>query len=364
MLKHGTISVYCTILIIATVIATVPQQAAGQAATASTATPSPSPSPTPIIVPFAPAEAPANSSVRPKIIFVIGQGDPPTAGKLISALVEQLPTNYGLYFGSGNWLVPEPTWTLGDFLAQCKADPTHTQGAFVVGLDSLASITQDRFFSRTAYVDVTAHILYAQCDMNGAPSPTQVPVNGQMSRTKAGKVAKLMPTPTPTPTPTPKSAFVWFSNGLSGKGSVNTLTIVTPLALAIGIGSLAAAFIPSKSSTNTTTKTYPTTPPPGTVNTTTSMSAFNPSSENSLAAAVFTGGAAYTASQISVPTSDLQTWKAVYQAIVKAIKSMNCPLIPGMRAPSTDERYIVPASQGTAKAPFCKDWKPPSLTSP
>lgn len=206
-----------------------------------------------------------------------------------------------------------------------------------MGLDSTASITQDHFFSRSSYVDVTAHILYAQCDMRMVASPM----------------------------PTPKSAFVWFSNSLSGKGSVNTLTIVTPLGLGIGIGSLASAFIPSKSSTSTTTKTYPTSPPPGTVNTTTSMSAFNPSSENALAAAFLANAATYTTNQVNVPTGDLQIWKAVRQAIVKAVKSMNCNLMSGQSPEQSDDRYPVTASQGPhAMAPFCQGWVPAPTTSP
>jgi hypothetical protein len=180
---------------------------------------------------------------------------------------------------------------------------------------------------------------------------THVSANDPMSKTHTGA---------PKPTPTPRSAFVWFSNSLAGQGSVNTLTLVTPIGLAVGLGSLAAAFIPSKSSTNTRTKTFPTSPPPGTVNTTTSTSAFNPSSENTIAAAVFTGGAAYTASQVSVPTGDLQTWIAVRLAIMNAVKRMNCPANPKNTPATSQDRYPALPSQGAppAMAPFCQGWMP------
>src|SRR5580704_8506570 len=224
MFRNSGIPIYCMILAMAAVLGAVPEQATGQAMPSATETAT-----TPVILPFAPAEPPASPLVRPKIIFIIGQGDPQTAGKLISALAEQL-LHHLLYFGDDNWLVPEPTWTLHTFLTQCAADPDHTQGAFVVGLDSAASLTRDHFFSRSAYVDITAHILYAQCNMQVAQSPKR--------------------------TATPKSAFVWFSNSISGKGTVDTLTLVSPLALAVALGSISTAFIPSKSQVNTTTKTF------------------------------------------------------------------------------------------------------------
>jgi hypothetical protein len=147
MFRRSSLSIYWMILMLALVLATVPQGAAGQVVGGILimGTPSPAPSPTPVILPFAPPELPRNRSVTPKIIFIIGQGDPATAGKLISSLAEQLQPHYYLYFGNDNWLVPEPTWTLGNFLDQCAADPAHTQGAFVVGLDSTASVTTDHF---------------------------------------------------------------------------------------------------------------------------------------------------------------------------------------------------------------------------
>lgn len=339
MIRNGGISVYCIILMGAVILGSVPRKAAGQGAPSAMATVSA----TPVILPFAPPETPASPRVRPKIIFIIGQGDPQTAGKLISSLAEQLQHQV-LYFGDDNWLVPEPTWTLNTFLTQCAADPDHTEGAFVVGLDSSASITRDHFFSRSAYVDITAHILYAQCNM-------------QVARA-SGR--------TPAPKPTPKSAFVWFSNSISGKGTVDSLTLVSPLALGVALGSVATAFIPSKSQVNTTVKTFPSSPPPGTVNTATSSSNFSPSSNNSLAAAVFAGGATYNSNTPTVLAGDLQTWLAVHQAMVNAVKSMNCPPNPQSTPEANDETRRRPASQGLARAPFCQGWEPTATpaTSP
>ena len=347
MFRNSGISIYCMILTVAVVLGAVPHRAAGQATPSATETVST----TPVILPFAPAEPPASPNARPKIIFIIGQGDPQTAGKLISALAEQL-LHHVLYFGDDNWLVPEPTWTLRTFLTQCAADPDHTQGAFVVGLDSAANLTRDHFFSRSAYVDITAHILYAQCNMQVA----QASVNDPSSKTSTGP---------PKRTATPKSAFVWFSNSISGKGTVDTLTLVSPLALVVALGSISMAFIPSKSQVNTTTKTFPKSPPPGTVNTSTTASNFSPSSNNSLAAAVFAGGATYNANPSTALTGDLQTWLAVHQAMVNAVKSMNCPPNPQSTPETTDEKHRQPASQGPAEAPFCQGWAPAATpTSP
>jgi hypothetical protein len=338
-----------TMLVLSALVMVVPRQVAAQA--------------TPVMLRFAPAEAPKSPTVRPKIIFVLGQGDPATAGKLISALVEQL-ARYKLYFGDDNWLVPEPTWTLDTFLAQCANDREHTQGAFVVGLDSTASIVLDHFFSRSAYVDLTAHILYAQCDMtlgfdqsttsgnNRAPKPT---------------TDLYKPKSAPTSKSTPKAAFVWFAY-TSGHGNVNTLTLVTPIALSVGLGSLVTAFIPSKSQTTTTVQTFPASPPPGTQNTTSSMSAFTPSQESSLAAAVYAGGAAYAANQLSVPTGDQQTWYAVYDAITKVANHMHCPsrTVRNDGTPMTTPRppteaYPAFESQGSSVAPFCEGWAAPAV---
>jgi len=340
MFRNSAISICCMILTVATVLGAAPEQAAGQA----TPSPADTASATPVILPFAPAEPPASPEVRPKIIFILGQGDPQTAGKLISALAEQL-LHHVLYFGDDNWLVPEPTWTLRTFLTQCSADPDHTQGAFVVGLDSAANLTRDHFFSRSAYVDITAHILYAQCNM-------------QVAQTSGTQPKLRMSTVAPKPVATPRTAFVWFSNSISGKGTVDTLTLISPLALVVALGSISTAFIPSKSQINTTTKTFPSSPPPGTVNTSSSASNFSPSANNSLAAAVFAGGATYNANPQSALTGDLQTWLAVHQAMVNAVKSMNCPPNPMSTPETTDEKHRQPASQGPARAPFCQGWAP------
>lgn len=348
MIGSGGISFSCIILIGALILGSMPEQAAGQGTSSVMGTAST----TPIILPFAPAEPPASPNARPKIIFIIGQGDPQTADKLISSLAEQLLHEL-LYFGNDNWLVPEPTWTLGTFLTQCAADPDHTQGAFVVGLDSSANMTRDHFFSRSAYVDITAHILYAQCDMQVA----QASGDDARSRNLSWR-SKRMTTTNPDPKPTPKAAFVWFSNSISGKGTVDTLTLVSPLALAVALGSISMAFIPSKTQSNTTTKTFPSSPPPGTVNTSTTASAFSPSSNNSLAAAVFAGGATYNANPAAALTGDLQTWLAVHQAMVNAVKSMNCPPNPQSTPEAVDEKHAHPASQGPAMAPFCQGWVP------
>lgn len=353
MIGNGGISFCCTILIGAVILGLMPEQATGQVTPSAQETASAAP----IILPFAPAELPASPKVRPKIIFIIGQGDRQTADKLISSLAEQL-LHQLLYFGSDNWLVPEPTWTLGTFLAQCAADPDHTEGAFVVGLDSSANMTRDHFFSRSAYVDITTHILYAQCDMQAA----QASADDSVSRALSGQ-PKRTATTNPAPKPTPKSAFVWFSNSISGKGTVDTLTLVSPLALAVALGSISMAFIPSKSQTNTTTKTFPASPPPGTVNTSTTASAFSPSSNNSLAAAVFAGGATYNANPAAALTGDLQSWLAVHQAMVNAVKSMNCPPNPRSTPEAADEKSLHPASQGPAPAPFCQGWIP-AVTPP
>jgi hypothetical protein len=102
------------------------------------------------------------------------------------------------------------------------------------------------------------------------------------------------------------------------------------------------------------------------VNTSTSASNFSPASNNSLAAAVFAGGATYNSNTASVLVGDLQTWLAVHQAMVNAVKSMNCPPNPQSTPEAADEKHRRPASQGLAMAPFCQGWVPTATpaTSP
>jgi hypothetical protein len=67
-----------------------------------------------------------------------------------------------------------------------------------------------------------------------------------------------------------------------------------------------------------------------------------------------------------VLVGDLQTWLAVHQAMVNAVKSMNCPPNPLSTPEAADEKHRRPASQGLAMAPFCQGWAPTATpaTSP
>lgn len=311
-----------------------------EGATAS-ASPTPTPSPSPNVFTVTLPEVPVGKAATPGpfVFYILGLGDD-NSRKLVSGLAEQLQKRK-LFGFPYTWIVPVSTWGTSDFIAQCDADPQHTVGGFVVGLDSLANSTFDRIFSTTAYTDLTGHILYLECQ-GAAPSP----------------VIKL----------------VWYSGSLAGSGSYTTYHILTTLAAILGVGSLYTNFIPQKAAQTATTVTAPT---PAATSTTTSKvttntSTFNPSGASTGGTAILGSALTFASAFASPPpTGDLQAWKAAADAIYFAVESMHCDRNPYTKRYDArpDELAKAPhlASQGErVKAPFCYGYEgeAPNFPSP
>ncbi len=300
-------------------------------------TPTPAKTPAPVIVPVARGVVPTGKEA-PYAMYVFGRltDDPTgTTNKLVSALVEKLQKRE-LYGFPETWVIPEPSWTLPDFVKQCNEDQVHTLGGFMVTLDSDARYTKNNVISQTSRDEITAHALYAQCDL-----PRDRP-------------------PAPKTTPTPKVGFVWFSRSQVGFGNVTIVTPLQPLALLLGLGSLVTPFIPAKTISNTTTISQP-----PVTNSTMTSSSFNPSSSGALATGLLTGFLGFSSSQVLVPTGDLQAWRAVGDAIGYIGDTTRCypipwedvakgaPLLSDAEAAQFRTTY---ASNGWNRAPFCNSY--------
>ena len=162
----------------------------------------------------------------------------------------------------------------------------------------------------------------------------------------------------PYPSPTPNMSITWFSRSAEGSGNATTLTLVTPLALLIGAGSLATALIPAKTSQTVTTTSLPSPlPAKGGVSSiqSTTGSAFNASSTSALAGTFVSSSATIGSNQNTSPLGDWQTWSAVGDALYYIVDSMHCPPDTTIkqykhRKNETNELH---ATQGSAPAPFC-----------
>src|SRR5580700_3088495 len=101
------------------------------------ASPPPGGSP-PSPIPFALGAPPILSAAR-NVIVLLGAGDPATTGRLTATLANRLGS-YRLV--NNSYVVPEPTWTVNDFVASCKTDPT-VAGALMTSLVAASAVQKD-----------------------------------------------------------------------------------------------------------------------------------------------------------------------------------------------------------------------------
>ena len=126
------------------------------------ASPPPLTSP-PSPIPFALGAPPILSAAR-NVIVLLGAGDAATSGRLTATFANRL-SSYRLV--NDSYVVPEPTWTVNDFVASCKSDPT-VAGALMTTLVAASSVQKDSLAWRTFYFQLAAATVWIACT---APKP-------------------------------------------------------------------------------------------------------------------------------------------------------------------------------------------------
>jgi hypothetical protein len=289
----------------------------------------------------------ASGTAGQPIIFIVGGGggDAAMIQKLTSSLAAYLndgKANIGFRFANDAVLLPEPTWSPEQFLAQCEKSP-QVEGAIVLQITASGSGASDEFIRRRNWTAIEATALYAQCDHKhpGPGSPM----------------------------------YTWASSIQKKEKHYTTLTPLTPLALLLTLGAGYEVFAPSRTSSTQTTTVLPNpTPIPtgGRVSqiTTTNSTTLNAASVGSVGASFlsFTNSTTPLTQQTSV---DKLTWDTLQELALQLIKDMNCwqpqPSPKGkpnaadvIGSPRTLPAYSPPTglsaySSGRPSAPFCSE---------
>ncbi|MGH7737363.1 MAG: hypothetical protein ACREMP_05790 [Candidatus Tyrphobacter sp.] len=284
------------------------------------------------------------------LIFVVGLGgDEAMRAKLISTL-----TTYLNQAGSARWyhfvddatFVAEPAWQASDYAQICSSSAS-VEGTLLLQIAAAGSGASDRFFSRRNWSAFDATAFYERCA-------------GGLSHRSA--------------------EFVWASDIVPQEGHANTLTLLTPLALLLTIGSTYEIFAPAQTHSVTSTRAFANpsaSPPPSgrqTQVTTTNSTAYNAASLAGLSTSFLSSSINYTNSVTSpsqFPTVDELTWDTLGALAIKLMTQMNCwtpgPLpagagrlrnvvgsqrsLPAYNAPPGLASY----SAGRPSAPFCAE---------
>jgi hypothetical protein len=175
------------------------------------------------------------------VVFTMALGDPATSGKIAVIMANRLRDNGKRNLGpvrSDAWIVPEGSWTLADYLDQCKQDSEHTRGAFIVLPPSGANSSENYIALLRTSTDVTLSIMVAECHPTAAaPAPSA-----------------SAPAPVATSARDGETSVVWASYAQSGKYGRTQIEFF-PLAV---LTSVYLAFSPQRTYQTTTTTVYPT----------------------------------------------------------------------------------------------------------
>lgn len=283
------------------------------------------------------------------VIFVIGIGDPASIGRLVSTLVlylDQGRSGAGYQFAGDAALIPEPSWSLDQYAAQCAASPL-VEGAIVLDITAAGSGATDEFFHRRNWTAIDATALYAQCTHN-PPSSQGAP------------------------------AVVWVSDIAKEENQHVTLTPLTPVALLLMLAATYEVFAPTRQTATATTQTFPNPSPlpsagRATQQVTTNTTAINASSLGGIAGGFLASSITYTnnAAPLTQQPVDRQTWDTLQSIAIDLMKDMNCwqpvPTPKGtpnaqdvVGAPRKLPPYVAPVglgaySSGKPSAPFCSE---------
>ena len=116
-------------------------------------------------IPFALGAPPVLSAAR-NVIVLLGAGDVATAGRLIATLSNRLRA---YHLVNDAYVVPEPTWTLSDFTASCKGDPTMA-GALLTTLVAAAASQKEWTAYRDYHFQLAGATVWIACTAPKPPS--------------------------------------------------------------------------------------------------------------------------------------------------------------------------------------------------
>lgn len=282
------------------------------------------------------------------VIFVVGVGDPAMVGRLVSALVTFLNEGReeaGYQFVNDAILIPEPSWSLENYVTQCANSPS-VQGAIVVDVTASGGGTTDQFIARKNWTAIQATSLYAECRHTAGASQGA-------------------------------SSFVWASDIVNKEGKHLTLTPLTPLAMLLTMAAIYEVFAPARVTSTASTKALPNPSPipsGGRVTqvVTTDQTTLNASTLGTVAGGFLGSSITYTNSAIPIsqqPVDEL-TWDTLQSIAIALMSQMNCwhpapgpseesiaTIVGAKRTlpPYTRPNGLASYSSGKTTAPFCSE---------
>lgn len=281
-------------------------------------------------------QVPGASGYQP-IIFVMGSGADPTQSGIASKMVSTLTVflnagrdEAGYHFTDNALLIPEPTWQLADFAAQCAASSS-VRGAIIANITAAGSGSSDEFISRRNWSALEATASYAQCShASGAHGI---------------------------------AALTWVSGIEQQDSHRSVFTPLMPLAMLFTLGAMYEEFAPARTNATATTRVFrnpaaPSPPPSGRVTqiVTTNQTALNASSIGSVAGSFLGSSITYTNAAVPLTSTalDQQTWDTVESLAMKLITDMNC------WQPSPEAIGTPPASDVTGAQRPLPAYNPPA----
>jgi hypothetical protein len=328
------------------------------------------------------------------VIFLLGSGDPLTVGRLVASLANRL-TFYSLV--NNATILPEPTWSLSDFVNACKSDPT-TAGALVTTLVASSAAQSEQFIYRRLSLQLAGGIVWVAC-----AAPKQKASGASATEEKAGSNAFIVPCvrdairhlaaatvtdetlkactfSTPQPSDHGSPQIAWVSPVSYSNDQKKVPEPLQLLTAALAVFTVYETFRPSVTTMSGSTTVYPvTTPIPrsGSLSsvTTSGGQTSNPSSGlGALATALYSQNFGYSNTAASLPIADEQSWRATNGVVTGIVTVMNCKLKP-MARQSPGPRPLPPDNffpsrydgkkpdttsfpqhdAGFVSAPFCAD---------
>ena len=203
-----------------------------------------------------PAPAPATSDV-PKIVvprrttgaqqmvvYTMALSDDRAANaRLTAELAYRLRIQRSI---KNSFIVPMPTWSLKDYLAECKTAQKSTRGAVIVLPPSVGSATESKFIYTESWTRTIFALMVAECgDKRANPEDEPLP-----TPTPRPSLSELF---NPKPPEEPTLTVTWVSNTYAGTGVRYSATLL-PLAV---LAALYQTFAPTRSIQSKTTTVFP-----------------------------------------------------------------------------------------------------------
>jgi hypothetical protein len=301
-----------------------------------------------------------NSQENPpfQVLFVLADGgDAPTRGRFVSEVTRQLESFY--LVPDGIVLVPEPTWSVPDYMNACTnvTANTQTRGALIIEIASISNSSANWFWQKASWTELSGALLFSSCAQDHSKSSA-----GSGSSTAESTPNALTPvsqkditwefgpkkgpqqglqrikystfnTPGPKPTLPPPYVMRWGTNVYDQTGYTKNVTPLPVAGVALSLVSVAIPFIPSRTVTGQDTIAYPTPYPwlPGSPNgyvsqrQTTNTTTTNTQSETTLATGFLSSAILYDQNLNALPsTTDDSSMRAARNVVASFLQEVGC----------------------------------------